>query len=226
MKVYDCTMFLNENDLFEIRLHQEWDFVDKFIVIEAGETHTGLKKPYNFDQKRFEAFAEKIVYVTFDNFDDAFAANPHLLDSVALRDRGPNHTSRDWKCDRFQMNYMYKALTDIGAQDEDIVYFSCLDEILKKEAFEHCLPAFQDTKAFYHSGLRPIFFMHMNLYGYKFNLLHKPWQEHVCSIITQYQTFKKVLPGTIRELEVKTHPNVPNYVVSLVPYHRRPYLRT
>jgi hypothetical protein len=45
-------MFFNENDIFEIRLNQHWDFVDKFIVVEAGETHTGLKKPYNFDHER------------------------------------------------------------------------------------------------------------------------------------------------------------------------------
>ena len=42
MSVYDCTMFLNENDLFEIRINEHWDFIDKFILIEANETHTGL----------------------------------------------------------------------------------------------------------------------------------------------------------------------------------------
>ena len=210
MTVYDCTMFLNENDLFEIRLNQHWDFVDKFIVIESAETHTGLRKPLQFDQKRFEKYASKLIYVTFDNFDDAMAENPQLLDQVALLDRGPHHATKDWTRDRFQFNYMVKVLTDLGAQDEDIVYFSCLDEILKKEAFEFCLPAFQDTTAHYHSGLRPIFFFRMNLYGYKFNLLHKPWQEHVSSAITQFQSFKKVLPATIRERGVSTHPVVSN----------------
>ena len=39
MTRYDCCMFYNENDLFEIRLNQHWDFVDKFVVVEAGETH-------------------------------------------------------------------------------------------------------------------------------------------------------------------------------------------
>ena len=59
--IYDCTMFFNENDLFEIRLNQHWDFVDKFIVVEAGETHTGNKKPYYFDHERFASYMGKLV---------------------------------------------------------------------------------------------------------------------------------------------------------------------
>ena len=68
MAVYDCCSFLNENDIYELRINQHWDFVDKFIVLEAGETHTGLKKPFNFDQKRFEKYSEKLIYRTFDSF--------------------------------------------------------------------------------------------------------------------------------------------------------------
>ena len=59
MTVYDCTMFFNENDLFEIRLATHNEFVDKFIVVEAGETHTGHKKPFNFDHERFKPWADK-----------------------------------------------------------------------------------------------------------------------------------------------------------------------
>jgi beta-1,4-mannosyl-glycoprotein beta-1,4-N-acetylglucosaminyltransferase len=208
MTVYDCTLFLNENDLYEIRLKSHWDFIDKFIVIEAEETHTGLRKPLKFDQKRFEKYSSKIVYVTFDNFDDTMAKHPELVDEVVKRDRGPHFATKDWSRDRFQFNYLVKVLTDLGAQDDDIVYFSCLDEILKKDAFEFCLPAFQDKSSLYEYDIRPIFFFNMNLYGYKFNLLHKPWQEHISSSITQFQTFKKFLPATIRENGITTHPVV------------------
>jgi beta-1,4-mannosyl-glycoprotein beta-1,4-N-acetylglucosaminyltransferase len=58
--IYDCFMFLNENDLLEIRINQHLDFVDKFIIIEAGQTHSGNKKTKNFDTKRFEKYADKI----------------------------------------------------------------------------------------------------------------------------------------------------------------------
>ena len=53
MKVYDLSMFFNENDLYELRLNQHWDFVDKFIVVESREAHTGYRKPFNLDHDRF-----------------------------------------------------------------------------------------------------------------------------------------------------------------------------
>jgi hypothetical protein len=39
-----------KNDLFEIQLNHHWGFVDYFVVVEAGETHIGIKKPFNFDK--------------------------------------------------------------------------------------------------------------------------------------------------------------------------------
>jgi len=41
MAVYDCFPFFNENDLLELRLNQHWNYVDKFIITEAGGTNTG-----------------------------------------------------------------------------------------------------------------------------------------------------------------------------------------
>ena len=93
MAVYDCCTFLNENDLYEIRFKEHWNYVDKFIIVEAGETHTGLSKPFNFDKKRFEQYQEKIVYVTFDSFEEEMKKHPELLDGAALSNRGPSKVS-------------------------------------------------------------------------------------------------------------------------------------
>lgn len=210
MTVYDCTMFFQENDLFEIRLNVHWDFVDKFIVVEAGETHTGLPKPFRFDHKRFEKYSSKIIYCKFDSFEQEMKAHPYLLDNVALANRGPMFETKDWTRDRFQYNYIAKALFDAGAQDDDIVYISCLDELIRKETFEHCLPAFKNKLIVYPNGLRPIFFLQLDLYAYKFNLLHKPWQEHIASTLTEAGNFRRILPATLREKRVMTHPLVPN----------------
>ena len=70
MKVYDLSMFFNENDLYELRLNQHWDFVDKFIVVESREAHTGYRKPLNFDHDRFEKYKEKLIYISYDNTAD------------------------------------------------------------------------------------------------------------------------------------------------------------
>ena len=81
MTVYDCCPFWNENDLYELRLNQHWDFVDKFIVTEVGETHTGNKKPFNFDHDRFEKYKSKIIYNKFESFEEEINNNTYLLES-------------------------------------------------------------------------------------------------------------------------------------------------
>ena len=210
MTVYDCCMFLNENDLYEIRLNEHWDFVDKFIVVEAGETHTGLKKPLNFDHARFEKYKEKIVYVSFDNFEDEMKKHPELLDYEATKDRGKDHVAEDWTRDHFQANYFNVVLAQLGAQDHDIVYVSCLDEIIKKSAFEESLTRFADKEARYGGGLRPIFGFHLYLYAYKFNLLFLHCDNHIAGMITEYETLKKILPATIRNRSMATHPHIRN----------------
>ena len=57
--IYDCFTFFNELDLLEIRLNVLRDVVDRFVLVEAGETHTGKRKPLYFRENaaRFAAFA-------------------------------------------------------------------------------------------------------------------------------------------------------------------------
>jgi beta-1,4-mannosyl-glycoprotein beta-1,4-N-acetylglucosaminyltransferase len=210
MAVYDFCSFLNENDLYEIRLKQHWDFVDKFIVVEVGETHTGLDKSLNFDHERFKPYAEKLVYVTFDNFQDEINKYPELLDDLAVADRGTAQESDDWTRCYFQDNYVAKVLNDLGATDTDIVFISCLDEIIKKSAFDQALENFKERDKLYQNNLRPVIFFHLNLFAYKINLLHKPWQEHYAGIITEVGNFKKVLPASLRHHSMATHPHIEN----------------
>ena len=44
MKIYDCFLFNGENLVLEIRLNQLSKFIDYFIIVEFGETHSGIKK--------------------------------------------------------------------------------------------------------------------------------------------------------------------------------------
>jgi beta-1,4-mannosyl-glycoprotein beta-1,4-N-acetylglucosaminyltransferase len=207
--IFDFCSFLNENDLYEIRLKQYWDFVDKFIVVEVSETHTGLPKPLNFDHERFKPYAEKLVYVTFSSFQEEINKHPELLDDVAVMERGNAQAKDDWTRAYFQDNYLVKILNDLGAKDDDIVLMSCLDEFIKKSAFDQAMECFKNPGELF-QGLRPIMHFHLDLYAYKLNLLHKPWQDHYAGLISEVSNFKKILPATIRHHGVSTHPNIPN----------------
>lgn len=218
MTIYDCCMFFNENDLLEMRLNQHWDVVDRFIIIEAGETHTGFKKPFNFDRERFKPYESKLTYFNFDSFDEMMSKNSQYLCPLGNAVHG-NHL--DWVRGNFQCNYMVKLLREHGARDNDIVYLSSLDELFRKEALYEGLTRFdnKDTHVF-ESGLsyvsdvmkdklfRPIFGFHMEMYVYKLNLLQYP--DVVVGLLTEVGNFDKLLPATIRSLSMSSHPHIEN----------------
>jgi hypothetical protein len=116
----------------------------------------------------------------------------------------------DWQRDHFQHNYITQVLAELGAQDSDIVYISCLDELLRKSAFEGCLPAFENKNYRDPRGLRPIFFLQVYIYAYKINLLHKHWSQHMVGTLTEYSNFKLIMPSTIRQASICTHQPVPD----------------
>ena len=106
--VYDCFTFFNELDLLEIRLNVLKDVVDRFVIVEAEETHTGKPKPAYFaeNRARFAAFADKIIYRNIGRFP-------------------PGHGA--WWNENYQRNEIAKCLT--GAADDDDILISDLDEI-------------------------------------------------------------------------------------------------
>ena len=239
MAVYDCFPFFNENDLLEIRINQHWDFVDKFIITEAGETHTGKPKPFNFDHERFEQYKSKVIYRTFDNFDTEIAENKTLLDSHSIMDRKKvGQVTEDWIRDHFQGNYPLKILDEISANEDDIIYISALDEMLNHDAFQQGIDRFKDKEILYPiyyqeewngpentpisrpisisswsgtmQSLRPSFGFVLDIYNYKFNLLCTTNTNVSVGQMTEFSTFDHVHPSTMRSLGLGTHPSIAN----------------
>ena len=66
MKLIDCFMYFDEDMLLDIRLHTLSKHVDKFIISESKEDHSGKKKKLNFDIKNFTKFKEKISYIVVE----------------------------------------------------------------------------------------------------------------------------------------------------------------
>tara|TARA_Y100000034_G_scaffold107560_1_gene137197 strand:- start:5665 stop:6636 length:972 start_codon:yes stop_codon:yes gene_type:complete len=222
MLVYDACPFLNENDLYELRINQHWNFVDKFIVVEAAQTHTGCPKPFNFDKKRFDKYAEKLLYIQID-FDDVDFAKTDLLDGFT------NFAADEWILDNYQGNYFVRVLKELGAADDDIIYASSLDEIIREDAFRECMEIFKSTKDVKfpikippnhpphlqnywrdcgNEGrlVRPIMGFYMDWYAYKFNL--KSLIACPMGNITEYSTYKQILPATMRHLALFTHSSI------------------
>lgn len=118
--VFDCFSFYNELDLLEIRLNVLSDVVDKFILVEARQTHTGKPKPLYYEENkgRFSAFIDKIVHVVVEDF-------PRTPEDY-------NERQSSWMRENFQRNAIVRGLVD--ARADDLVMVSDVDEIPAADA--------------------------------------------------------------------------------------------
>ncbi|MBN1915275.1 MAG: hypothetical protein JW769_05245 [Parachlamydiales bacterium] len=116
-KIYDCFTFFNEMELLEIRLHEMYPYVDKFVLVEACETHrTATPKPFYFDmfKERFAPFLDKIIHIKLEE---------------------PYSTDDPWEREHWHRNQIMRGLT--GCHDNDIIMISDLDEIIPGKIIPH-----------------------------------------------------------------------------------------
>lgn len=118
MAIYDCFMFRDELDLLEIRLHELYGVVDKFVISEATYTHSRKPKPLYFDanRDRFAEFADRIVYIVTEE---------------------PPRDS-EWHREYDQRDAMIPYLL-ANAQDDDVVLHLDIDEIPNPDKVPHGL---------------------------------------------------------------------------------------
>lgn len=159
--VYDCFQFFNELDILKIRLNVLAPIVDKFVISEATETFSGLKKPLYYEENKelFAEFQDKIIHVVVD---DTPQGDTHYRDT-------------------FQKNAVTRGLA--GCKDEDIIIFSDLDEIPNPDKIREILQNFQEDKI-YHFAQR-LFYCYLNMEEVSGSLLsyagefegveHKKW---------------------------------------------------
>ena len=51
-KIIDVFMFYQEVDLLKIRLEYLDPYIDKFIILESCQLHSGQKKEYHFEKHK------------------------------------------------------------------------------------------------------------------------------------------------------------------------------
>jgi beta-1,4-mannosyl-glycoprotein beta-1,4-N-acetylglucosaminyltransferase len=124
-KIFDCFTFFNELDLLEVRLEEMWDTVDRFIMVEADQTHRGKPKPFYFEaaKPRFQKYLSKISYVT-----TTF----------------PDYGWDDWAREHYQRDAIMRALT-VEARDTDYAIISDIDEIPKAATIRRTVKEMQTS---------------------------------------------------------------------------------
>lgn len=140
--VYDCFQFFNELDILRIRLNVLNSVVDRFVISEATETFSGLKKPLYYEENKemFSEFQDKIIHVVVD-------------DTPKGADWGTHER------DTFQKNAVTRGLKD--CTDDDVIIFSDLDEIPNPDKIREILQNFQEDRI-YHFAQR-LFYCYLNM---------------------------------------------------------------
>jgi len=124
MKIFDCFMYFNEDLILDIRLHELYNKIDKFVIVESKHTHSGITKGYNFDINKFKKFSDKIEYIQIDE-------NPKNLFLINAADDEITKCHKEIQnallIENFQRNCLDRGLN--SAENEDIILISDLDEI-------------------------------------------------------------------------------------------------
>ena len=141
IKVYDVFTFFNELELLEIRLNILDKYVDYFVIVEATETFSGLKKNLIYDENKhlFKKWENKIIhYVTTDTptneeelkkrleKENLSEGEKDVIKETLESDNIPKGQVH-WLKEFYQKESIKKAL--IGLNDDDACFVSDVDEI-------------------------------------------------------------------------------------------------
>ena len=154
MKLFDCSLYYDEDLVLNTRLNILDKYFDKFIICESKYTHSGRKKKLNFDINKFSDFKDKIIYIVNDQ------EPSDLLYQISENEKRelPEHFRYNAiKRIAFQRNTLMKAVEQL-ASPNDFIFYSDNDEIPNMKNFAK----YKETN--------DILIFEQKLFYYKFNL--------------------------------------------------------
>ena len=133
-KIIDCTLFLKELELLELRLESLYPHVDLFLIVESTKTFTGISKPlhYHNNKDRFKKWSDKIRYYVID--DMPLSANrEELVKSTPIESQQTIEFFRE----THQRNSIGKGLKSLNISYDDIIIVSDMDEFPNYNRFKN-----------------------------------------------------------------------------------------
>lgn len=166
-RVFDAVLFSNELDILEIRYHELFPYVDRFVILEANATFTGIPKSLSF----------------FENINRfAFASSKIVYDMLPIGDLDPESRQTPFLVEASHRRALNSLLTRSGIAVGDVLIMADADEIPSPETVQ--LLKWCD-------GIPPI--MHLELknymYSFEFPVDHNSWRAsaHVFTERTKYR---------------------------------------
>lgn len=182
MKVYDCFTFWKEKELLYLRLKHLWNYVDKFVIVEASITHRGNPKDWNLEPLLETEFAwakDKIIYIKKE-----LDANNYDLTHVSPS-YDPN--SPYFHIEYDHRNAILEGLTE--AEPDDIIMIGDVDEIPSDLAMLY-LNFVTDNF--------PIFAFGMRFFNYYFDVEQNLWET---TYLLRYACWNGTVVGKRKNLD-------------------------
>ena len=130
MKIFDCFMYFDEDQILDLRLNMLNEKIDYFIIVESTFNHKGEKRKLLFDINKFQRFEKKIIYIIYDNESEKIQK---FTGNEGLKENKNKHIFNAILRENAQRNYIIEGLYD--ADEEDIIFISDIDEIPKLDKF-------------------------------------------------------------------------------------------
>ena len=116
-RIVNLVVFNDEFALLRMHLEEMAPFVDRFVVVEAGQTFMGADKPLHFHENRdrFADFADRIVHLAIPKF--------------------PEELTTAWARDFYQRDMAIAAAQGLCGQ-EDYLLVTDTDEVVARRAID------------------------------------------------------------------------------------------
>lgn len=123
MKIFDCFLYNGEIEVLKLRLEIMGPHIEKFVILEANKTFSGLNKPFYFERDRhsWEKWKDKILFFPISNLpegNDVWAKEHFLRDQL-------------------------RAM--VPASDDDLITITDADEIINIPTITNLLPLTEPT---------------------------------------------------------------------------------
>jgi beta-1,4-mannosyl-glycoprotein beta-1,4-N-acetylglucosaminyltransferase len=154
MKIFDCFMYFDEEQVLDLRLNVLNHNVDYFVIVESVFNHKGEKRNLLFNIQKFKKFENKIIYLVYDKVPDLVE---HICDGDDENEKGRKYIMNALYRENEQRNFINEGLKD--ANNDDLILISDVDEIPKLSSLS--LNHIRDE----------IILFKQDMFYYKFNLV-------------------------------------------------------
>ena len=131
MKIFDCFMYFDEEQILDLRLNVLNHDVDYFVIVESIYNHKGEKRDLLFNIQKFQKFKEKIIYLIYKDI-------PKQIKVINKDDdenvKGRKYIMNALYRENSQRNFILEGLK--YANREDLILVSDVDEIPKLSSLD------------------------------------------------------------------------------------------